>query len=196
MMSGKSGMKMHSEIQRCICLSLLTERVVSPNNDKPLAQFVHFINNVSWLKVTWLAAIDMENLDGILQNTVHIDWKILGLCGRNTGKYELSQKLLVLNKAAVFFVQFGLQLERAVIDASLQHVCHESTSRVCHIHTVIMLELLFAQPEGLDRLLLDGIDLCNPKRSALKVEVVEGSSSGSVADRQWEGEQGTGVEES
>lgn len=39
----------------------------------------------------------------------------------------------------------------------------------------------------------DGIDLCNPKRSALKVE---GSSSGSVADRRREGEQGTGVEES
>ena len=46
MTSSKSGTKMHSEIQCCICLSLLTERVVSANNDKPLAQFVHCINNV------------------------------------------------------------------------------------------------------------------------------------------------------
>jgi len=39
----------------------LTERVVSTNNDKLLAQFVHSINNVCWLKVTWFAAIDMED---------------------------------------------------------------------------------------------------------------------------------------
>jgi hypothetical protein len=38
-----------------------------------------------------------------------------------------------------------------------------------------------------------GIDLCNPKRSVLKVD---GSSSGSEADRRREGEHGTGVEES
>jgi hypothetical protein len=42
-------------------LSLLTERVISANNDKLLAQSVHSINNVSWLKVTWFAAIDMED---------------------------------------------------------------------------------------------------------------------------------------
>ena len=68
----------------------MTERVVSANNDKPLAQFMHFINNVCWLKVTWLVAIDMVNLDGISQDTVHIDRKIMGLCGGNTGKDELS----------------------------------------------------------------------------------------------------------
>jgi hypothetical protein len=39
----------------------------------------------------------------------------------------------------------------------------------------------------------DGMDLCNTKRSGLKVV---GSSSGSVVDWQWEGEQGTDVEES
>ena len=39
----------------------------------------------------------------------------------------------------------------------------------------------------------DGIDLCNPKRSGLKVE---GSSSGSVVERRREGEQGTDVKES
>ena len=38
-----------------------------------------------------------------------------------------------------------------------------------------------------------GTELCNPKRSVSKVE---GSSSGSVADRRREGEEGTGAEES
>ena len=39
----------------------------------------------------------------------------------------------------------------------------------------------------------NSMDLCNTKRSGLKVV---GSSSGSVVDWQWEGEQGTDVEES
>ena len=41
MTSSKSGTKMHSEIQCRICLSLLTVRIVSADNVKPLAQFVH-----------------------------------------------------------------------------------------------------------------------------------------------------------
>jgi hypothetical protein len=40
-------------------------------------------------KVAWFAAIDMEILDGVLQHTVHIDGKIMGLCGGNTMKNEL-----------------------------------------------------------------------------------------------------------
>lgn len=91
MMSCKSGTKVYSEVQCCICLSLLTltERVVTANNDKPPAQLVHCINDVGWIKVTWFTVIDMEVLDGVLQDTVHIDGKIMGLCGRNTGKNKL-----------------------------------------------------------------------------------------------------------
>ena len=103
---------MHSEIQCCIHLSFLTERVVSANNDKPLAQFVHSINNVCWLKVAWFAAIDMEDLNGVLQE----------LTGRGTRGKTNSRKSFRSSTSRLYSssnLNFGLQLERAVVNGSL-----------------------------------------------------------------------------
>ncbi len=151
----KVGAQVHPERQRRILLRLPAEPILAADDDQALAQLLYGINNIHGVEVARLAAIDMEDLDGVLHDTGQVDGQVMGLDGGNTGEDEVPQEPAVLDELRVLLIQLGLQLQRAIINAHLQHTGEEAARGIRHVHTVIVLKFAVAQAEGLDVLLLD-----------------------------------------
>ena len=64
----------YSERQCCIVLSLSAEMVIPTHNDEELGEFSDGINDVGRFEVARFSLINVEDLDGVLDNSVEVHW--------------------------------------------------------------------------------------------------------------------------
>ena len=116
---------------------------------------MHSVNNVHGLEITGFLLVNMEDLSSVLDDTLEIDGKVMWRENVRVGEYELPQDTTIFYEAGVFFVQFGLQLKWAIINADLQNKWQKPSFFIHHVHPVIVLELLVRHPKCINLLPLN-----------------------------------------
>ena len=89
-------------------LSLLSDAAVAANHHQTFCEFSHGVNDVGWFEIAWLAAVDVENLDCVLDDTLKVDRKVVRDTGVLITEDELPKELTVLAELLVLFVELRL----------------------------------------------------------------------------------------
>ena len=80
---------MYPEIEGGIVLCLIAQKVIATDDCQVAGEISSSVDNVH--RVAWSPLVDMENLSGVLDNTVDVDRKIVGYIGIGIAKDEISE---------------------------------------------------------------------------------------------------------
>ena len=101
---------MHSEGEHHIVLGFKTEIVISSYDNEVLGEFFNRIDNIGRFKVARYLPVNVEDLEGILNDSLKVHWQVVRITGIWAREDKLLQKSTIFNKLAEFFIQFDLKL--------------------------------------------------------------------------------------
>ena len=105
--------------QHRIVLGFITEIVIPSYDDKTIDEFPDGIDDVGGFEVARFPSVD--DLEGILNDSLKIHKKVMRFIEIGAREDELPKKSMIFRELPEFLIQLDLQLQRAIIQARLQH---------------------------------------------------------------------------